>query len=471
MSRGGYHLAMPELPGRLLLFGGTGDLAARYLFPALAALAGAGRLPEKFSVLASGSRDMGEEDFRAHVRQALADHGPDLPDDAVDRVVGMVSYRQADITDHGAVANLVEEVPGEGCVVVYLALPPAVYPDALAGLATAKLADASRLVVEKPFGEDLAAARELNRLIHEQFDERSVYRVDHFLAKQTVQNVLGLRFANRLFEPLWTNQHIERVEITFDEALTLEGRATYYDGTGALVDMIQNHLLQLLCLVAMDAPNSLDGEDLRDRKVMVLRAIRVMTEEDAAASSCRARYTAGSVGGRDVPSYVDEEGVEPDLETETFASVTLSIDSWRWSGVPFVLRTGKALGDDRREIAVHFKAVPHLAFGQESQPEPNVVRLGLGPDALTVQLTMNADGDLFDLMGLELRADLAPAELPAYANLLLHVLEGDPTFSIRGDEAEEAWRVVEPVRQAWRAGRVPLLDYEAGSDGPSARHR
>ncbi len=379
----------------------------------------------------------------------------------------MVTYRHADISDHDAVARLVEEVPGEGSLVVYLALPPAVFGDALAALATTKLPEGSRLVVEKPFGEDLAAARELNRVIHDQFDERSVYRVDHFLAKQTVQNVLGLRFANRLFEPLWTNQHIERVEIVFDEALALEGRATYYDGTGALVDMIQNHLLQLLCLVAMDAPNSLDGEDLRDRKVMVLRGIRTMSEDEAAASSCRARYTAGQVDGRDVPSYVDEEGVDPDLETETFASVTLFIHSWRWAGVPFVLRTGKALGDDRREIAVHFKPVPHLAFGQESQPEPNVVRLGLGPDAVAVKLTMNADGDLFDLTDLELRADLAPTELPAYANLLLHVLEGDPTFSIRGDEAEEAWRVVEPVRQAWRAGRVPLLEYEAGSDGPS----
>ncbi|MBW3614287.1 MAG: glucose-6-phosphate dehydrogenase [Actinobacteria bacterium] len=458
---------MPETPERLLLLGGTGDLAARYLFPALGALVRSGHLPQKFSVVGSGSRELSEDGFRRKIAEALDEHAADLDDDTVRQVLAMVTYRQADMHDHDAVAALVEEVPGTGSLVVYLALPPAVYPEALAALARTNLPEGSRLVVEKPFGEDLASARELNRLVHDQFDERSVYRVDHFLAKQTAQNLLGLRFANRLFEPVWTNQHIERVEITFDEALALEGRATYYDGTGALVDMIQNHLLQLLCLVAMDPPTSLEGEDLRDRKVMVLRAIHAMSEDEAAASSCRGRYTAGRVEGREVPSYVDEEGVDPALETETFASVTLSIDSWRWAGVPFVLRTGKALGDDRREIAVHFKAVPHLAFGQRAQPEPNAVCLGLGPDTLTVQLAMNADGDLFDLTPLELQADLAPAGLPAYANVLLHVLEADPTFSIRSDEAEEAWRVVEPVRQAWRAGRVPLVDYEAGSAGPT----
>jgi glucose-6-phosphate 1-dehydrogenase len=267
-----------------------------------------------------------------------------------------------------------------------------------------------------------------------------------------VHNLLGLRFANRLFEPVWSNQHIERVEITFDETLALEGRATYYDGTGALVDMLQNHLLQLLCLVAMDPPSTVEGDDFRDRKVALLRGVRAVPE-----ASVRARYEG----------YTEEEGVDPSLETETFASITLRIDTWRWAGVDFVLRSGKALAEDRREIAIHFKPVPHLAFGPASPPEANVLRLRMAPDRLTVGLTMNADGELFGLAPLELAADLREPDLPAYANVLVHAFEGDPTFSIRGDEAVECWRVVEPVRAAWAEGAVPMLEYPVGSAGPS----
>lgn len=446
-------------PSRLVLFGATGDLAARYLFPSLAALAAKGLLPDPFHVTGVGSKERPDDEFRERVAKALADCEAD---GAVrDRLLRHVDYRAADVTDAAAVAAAVR---GDGDdrdepLIAYLALPPATYADALTALADAGLASGSRIVVEKPFGEGLDSARQLNELIRERFDERQVFRVDHFLAKQTIQNVVGLRFANRVFEPLWSNQHIERVEIVFDETLGLEDRAGYYDDAGALVDMVQNHLLQLLCLVAMDPPASLDGEDLRDRKVSVLRAIPSLGADEVASATVRGRYQG----------YASEDGVDPSKGTETFAQVTLHVDSWRWAGVPFVLRSGKALATDRQEVAVHFKAVPHLPFGQAQQPRRNVLRLDLGasPERLTLDLNVNGDGELFDLAPLTLDATLSPAELPAYANVLLNVLRGDPTLSIRGDEAEESWRIVEPIRAAWRDGVVALLDYPAGSDGPS----
>ena len=437
-----------------MLFGATGDLAARYLFPALAALAQREVLPHPFHVTGVGSRDRPDAAFRELVERALRDGGAAQP--VWRRLVEHTHYVGADVTDAAAVKEAITATPGDGPLIAYLALPPATYEDALLALADAGLPDGSRIVIEKPFGDGLDSARTLNTLIDERFDEDVVFRVDHFIAKTTIQNVLGVRFANRLFEPVWSNQHIERVEIVFDETLALEGRATYYDAAGALVDMIQNHLLQLLCLVAMDPPATLDGEDLRDRKVAVLRAIQTPTDDDVRETTRRARYRG----------YVDEDGVDPAKGTETFAQVTMHVDSWRWSGVPFVLRSGKALPDDRQEIAVFFKPVPHLAFGQDEQPVQNVLRLRLdtSPERLELRLNANGGEDLFDLAPLTLDAPLAQAELPAYAHVLLGVLRGDTTLSIRSDEAEEAWRIVEPIRQAWREGAVPLTDYEPGGE-------
>jgi glucose-6-phosphate 1-dehydrogenase len=231
--------------------------------------------------------------------------------------------------------------------------------------------------------------------------------------------------------------------------------------------MIQNHLLQLLCLVGMEPPISLSERDLRDRKVDLLRAVRRLSADEVELRTARARYSAGRTGERDVPAYVDEDGVTSERGTETFAEVTLAIDNWRWAGVPFRLRTGKALARDRREIVVHFQPVPHLVFGQVTDPEPNILRLGVDPDRMSFSLNINGPGDPFTLEAAELDANLAPQELPAYARLLLDVLEGDPTLSIRADEAEESWRIVEPILNAWAAGRVPLGEYPAGSAGPA----
>jgi len=446
----------------MLILGATGDLSLRYLLPALAHLRQADELPEDFAVECLGRDDTDTEAYRALAAEGLADHAPDLPREGRDALTKTLRYHRADVTDPGRVSAVLGETHGP--VVAYLSLPPQVFAPAIEALAAAGLPEGSRVVVEKPFGENLASARELNRLLRAAFPEEAVFRVDHFLGLQTVQNVLGLRFANGVFEPLWNREHIDRVEIVWDETLALEGRAGYYDAAGALKDMIQNHLLQLLCLVGMEPPATLRERDLRDRKVELLRAVRSPSPEEAGHETIRARYSAGRVGDREVPAYAEEEGVDPERGTETFAEVTLAVDNPRWSGVPFVLRSGKALSRDRAEVAIRFRPASHPTFGQEA--EPNVLRLRLEPDSVSLGVNVNGPGDPFVLEKIELSAELAPQGMPAYARLLLDALEGDPTLSIRADEAEESWRIVEPVLRAWEQNRVPLLEYPAGSDGP-----
>jgi glucose-6-phosphate 1-dehydrogenase len=322
------------------------------------------------------------------------------------------------------------------------------------------------VILEKPFGEDLDSARALNRLLAELVDERHVFRVDHFLAMTTVQNLLGTRLANRVLEPIWNSAHIGEVEIMWEEWLALDGRAGYYDTVGALKDMVQNHLLQLLCLVAMEPPISLGERDLRDRTVDVLRSVRPLADADVATRTRRARYRAGRVRGRDIPAYVDEDGVTHEHGTETFAEVVLELNSWRWSGTSFRLRTGKAMGEDRKEVVVHFRPVPHLPFAHSHGSVSNRLRFGLEPEGLTLELTGTGPGVALSLVPLILSAEMEPSELPAYGRILLDVLCGNSALSIRADEAEEAWRVLTPVLEGWSRGLAPLKEYDAGSNGP-----
>jgi glucose-6-phosphate 1-dehydrogenase len=456
----------PDVIDRLVVFGATGDLTGRYLLPGLAALLARGHLSERFELVGASREDWDDERYRDWAAGWLEHPAPGVDPDAATTLVRSSRYQRLDLADPASVAAC---VAGEGPVAVYLALPPAVFPMAATALHRAGLPADSQVVFEKPFGEDLDSARALNRLIAELVDERHVFRVDHFLAMTTVQNVLGTRLANRVLEPIWNSAHVDEIEIVWDESLALEGRAGYYDGVGALKDMVQNHLLQLLCLVAMEPPISLGERDLRDRKVDVLRSVRPFEDADVATRTRRARYRAGRVGDRDVPAYVDEDGVAPDLGTETYAEVVLELDSWRWSGTRFRLRTGKAMGQDRMEVVVHFRPVPHLPFEHLQGSVANRLRFGLEPEGLALELTGTGPGVALSLVPLTLHAKMEPPELPAYGRILLDVLHGNSALSIRADEAEEAWRVVTPVLEGWSRNLAPLEEYDAGSDGPSQR--
>lgn len=446
---------------RLVIFGATGDLSARYLLPALAALRAAGELGDHFQLTGASRGEWDSERYRDWVTAQIDRHGGHYPADAKAAIADAARYQRADVTNP---ADIASAIAGEGPVAVYLALPPALFPVVVTALHQTGLPAGSRIVLEKPFGEDLASAQELNRLLADLVPEQAVFRVDHFLAMTTVQNVFGSRLANRVLEPIWNSTHIAEVDIVWHETLALEGRAGYYDTVGALKDMVQNHLMQLLCLVAMEPPITLGERDLRDRKVDVLRSVRLLTEDDVVCRTRRARYLGGRIGDHDIPAYADEEGVNPQRRIETYAEVELELDSWRWSGTTFRLRSGKALRADRKEVAVHFRSVPHLPFGHSGAALPNVLRFGLEPEVLTFDLT-GIGSHTNSLAPLSLTAQMEPPHLPAHGRVLLDVLNGDPAMSIRGDEAEEAWRVLTPVLSAWERDLVPLEEYPAGSDG------
>jgi len=450
---------------RLVVFGGTGDLTGRFLLPGLAALIARGDLSERFQLVAASREPWDDERFRAWASGWLRDHAGDVGERARAALLSASRYRRLDLADPASVAGCLD---GEGPVAVYLALPPAVFPVAVQALRRAGLPPDSQVVLEKPFGEELDSAVALNRLLAGLLDERHVFRVDHFLAMTTVQNVLGTRLANRVLEPIWNSAHVEQVEIVWDESLALEGRAGYYDGVGALKDMVQNHLLQLLCLVAMEPPVSLGERDLRDRKVDVLRTVRPFDDVTVATRTRRGRYRAGRIGDRAVPAYVEEEGVTPEHGTETYAELVLELDSWRWSGTRFRLRTGKALARDRKEIVVRFRPVPH-PFDLPQRLTPNVLRFQLEPEGLAFELTGTGPGGQPSLVPLTLRAELDPPELPAYGRILLDVLRGNSALSIRADEAELAWQVLTPVLDGWSRDLAALEEYDAGSNGPPPR--
>lgn len=481
----------------VVILGATGDLTSRYLLPALAQIVGLGHLDDGLRIVGVAQDPLDTDGFRSHVAEQLRRHAGTATADTRARLVAASDYVPGDVTDATVLATALAAAragphgetgtdEGSGAdggsgadrstadddvVVVYLALPHVIFERVVTALGKCELPPVLRVVVEKPFGQDLAGAQRLNAALARVIPEDRTFRVDHFLAKQTVLNVLGLRFANRVFEPLWSNAHITAVDIVFDETVDAQDRASYYDRSGALRDMTQNHLLQVLTYVAMEPPLSMEPADLSDRKLDVLRAVRAMDRAEVAAASVRGRYTAGEVTGpsgtRHVAAYVDAEGVEPGRDTETYAEVTLRIDNWRWSGVPFRLRTGKALARDRREVVIRFADVPHDVFAGPG-PQHNELRLQLDPDRMSLRLNVNGIGDPFDLETVELDVDLAKQAPGAYGQLLLAVIDGDTRLSARAGEAEQGWRIVEPVLRAWGDGAAPLRDYAAGSDGPGA---
>jgi len=443
----------------LIILGAGGDLTSRLLLPGLASLLSSSR-GEQLQLIGVDRAPMTDARWQSLVEKAFAGS----PSALADRVRKKSFYLQGDATSATDLMRAIDAATGR--VALYFALPPAVAALACAALAGEKMPQGIVLALEKPFGTDLASARALNRLLQSFVDEKQVFRVDHFLGKSTVLNLLGLRFANRVFEPLLGAQNVSHVEIVIEEALGLEGRAGYYDKAGALVDMIQSHLLQVLALATMEPPSSIGSEDLRGAMAQALRATRPWLANGT--ESRRARYTAGKVGRRTMPAYASEKGVDPARKTETLAEMTVAVDTWRWDGVPFVLRSGKALGNPRQEIVFTFRDVPHLPTGFSGPSRPARLRIGVNPAVLEFDLVTNGRDDPFDLEWDTMNAEFAPSELSAYGEVLAELLHGDPTLSVRGDVAEECWRIVAPVLAAWKKNAVPLDSYPVGSDGPKS---
>jgi glucose-6-phosphate 1-dehydrogenase len=447
----------------LLILGASGDLAGRLLVPGLGDLLAGGAV-ENVSLVGSADDDWTDERWRSRVAESFAAAG--ATGERVDAVAKSTRYVKADVAAVGDWRRVLDACDGR--VVIYFALPPAITERACLTLDGIELPPGTRLVFEKPFGTDATTAKALNRLVTRIVPEERVFRVDHFLGTSTVMNIAGLRFANRIFEPLMSAEHVESVDIVFDETLGLEGRARYYEDAGALVDMIQSHLLQVMSIVAMDPPSTMGERDVRDAKAAILRACRVR-DGDPVANSYRARYTAGEVDGRRLPSYADEDGIRGDSTTETLAEVVLEIDTWRWAGVPFRLRSGKALGGNtRQEVVVTFKQAQHLPTGFTGGDEPDRLHIGIDLDAgrVTLDLNVSSPGDPREIDRVTADAGVAPGELREYGSVLKSIFAGDPILSVRGDMAVEAWRILEPVLEAWRDGRVPLEEYPAGSTGP-----
>lgn len=447
----------------LLILGASGDLTGRLLLPGLARLVARGRAGG-LTLVGAGSNPWTQEQWLERIDTSFADARSQADADGkreLKRIRETTRYEQLDVTADGELAGQLAQL--EGPVAVYFALPPQVSQLACEALEPGQVPPGTRLVMEKPFGSDEASARHLNKTLVNLVPEDHIHRVDHFLGKATVLNVLGLRFANTFLEPVWSRSHIEKVEIVFDEDLALEGRARYYDGAGALRDMIQSHLLQVMALMAMEPPASLDERDLRDGVATVLRASSI--KAPYARNTRRARYTAGSINGRKVPDYAKEEGVDAARGTETLAEVTVEIDNWRWQGVPFILRSGKALGVKRKEAVVTFRPVPHLPRGFTGVDSPNRLRIGFGPDTLQLDVDVNGPGDILSLDRATLLAELNASEFLPYGEVLDGVLTGDPLLSVRGDTAEDCWRIVEPVLKSWERNSVPLQEYDAGSAG------
>ena len=471
-------MVIPVDPFDLVIFGGTGDLAMRKLLPALFRRDADGQIPATARILGLARTDQDTESFKAEARAALHKHvaADELDRIALERFIERLSYLHIDVTDASAWGELVtylNERP-EHIRVYYLAVGPALFGPIAQGLSQVGLATTkARLVVEKPLGHDLASAMTLNRELSSVFNEKSIYRIDHYLGKETVQNLMALRFANVLFEPLWNANNIDHVQITAAESLGVGTRGSYYDTAGAIRDMVQNHLVQLLCLLAMEPPYKFDADALRDEKLKVLRSLRPITGRNVLTNTVRGQYLAH---GPDEPSYLQEVG-NPESKTESYVAIKVEIDNWRWSGVPFYLRTGKKLRAQMTEIAVVFKEPAHSVFGDLETPSlPNVLSIRLQPDEglQLVIMTKDPGPGGFRLRAIPLDMTFAEGRgsnwrMPdAYERLLMDVVRGNQTLFMRGDEVEAAWRWIDPIIEAWEASGVKPEGYDPGSRGPIA---
>ncbi|MFT4210609.1 MAG: glucose-6-phosphate dehydrogenase [Microbacterium sp.] len=443
----------------LVILGATGDLTSRLLLPALGQLLD--DEPDRaVRLIGAGVDEVSTAKWRSHVGEAFgSDAGPRAIEIATSTI-----YRRTDITHPADLKALLAEATGRP--VLYFAVPPAIAQAACEALSPDDLPEGTILALEKPFGSDQASAHELNLTLRRLLPENQIFRVDHFLGRSMVLNLLGVRFANRVLEPVWKAEHVESVLIRYDESLGLEGRAGYYDRAGALADMIQSHLLQVLAIVAMEEPATLHEVDIRDATTAALRATHVW-EDNPVHFSWRAQYTAGDAGGEHLPAYADEPGVDPRRHTETLAQAAFEVRTTRWAGVPFTLRSGKALGAATHEIVLRFRPVRHLPDGFTGDAPGSVLRFSLGPDTMSLELNVNGGEDPLELTRSTMTSDLGTGALRAYADVLANILDGDAALAVRGDAAEQCWRIVQPVLDAWHRGEVPLDHYAAGTEGPS----
>ena len=469
-------------PCVVVIFGATGDLTKRKLMPALCRLLGQGCL-ESVHILGVGRNPMAEEEFQSLVREALDNSNKieHLDDEQWRKFTKRLHYMAGELDDantYSQVSTRLEELAREVSTknrLFYLATPPSLFSMIVKQLGDSGLAQEdgywSRVVIEKPFGRDLESAQALNAEVLQVFKESQVYRIDHYLGKETVQNILVFRFGNSMFEPIWNRNYVDYVEITAAESAGVGTRAGYYEEAGALRDMVANHLLQLLTLTAMEPPVAFDADNVREEKVQVLRSTRRLKPEQVAERTVRGQYGPGEIDGEKVKGYKEEEGVKPASQTETYVAVEFHISNWRWSGVPFYVRTGKHLGRNLTEIAVHLKRTPQALFARtpDEEMEPNVIALRLQPnEGITVNFGAKRPG--FEMQTAMVHMDFCyksgfGVESPdAYEMLLLDVMRGDATLFIRSDEAEAQWRLITPIEEAWTSQN--LTSYEAGSDGP-----
>jgi glucose-6-phosphate 1-dehydrogenase len=476
---------LPVGPTTLVIFGATGDLAKRKLLPALYNLAHEGALPERFYLIGVSRREKEHEDYREECEAAIKQFSRRTPDpDVLKGLLEHVKYVPGVFDDDSVYGDLEKELDGfeqhageKLNRAFYLSTAPEFFPVIVEELGKRELCQHEgaevRVIIEKPFGTSLAEAQELNRRVLGVFDETQVFRIDHYLGKETVQNMMAFRFANGMFEPLWNRNYIDHIQITAAEDIGIGTRAGYYDHAGALRDLIQNHMLQLLCHIAMEPPVSFNAEEVRNEKVKVLRAIHAPTEQDIPEMAVRAQYAPGHAGGEDVAGYLEEDGVRDKSNTETYAALRLEVDNWRWAGVPFYLRAGKRLARKITEIAVTLKPVPHLAFSQDGSlgVRPNQLILTLQPnEGVTLQLGAKIPGTRMKIRSVNMEFLYGTAFLSespeAYERLITDAMRGDPTLFTRNDEVEAQWRICDPIVQLWEGKPGPLPQYESGSQGP-----
>jgi len=472
-------------PTIFVIYGATGDLCRRKLAPALYNLLLDGWMPEKFSIIGTGRTPLTNEEFRNKLLEGINQFSRNgkVTDDKWKIFSEHVFYEAADLNNYETYRGICDQIAmrekewnEKAYVIHYLAVAPSLFPVIAANIAKNKLVEEkenARIVIEKPFGHDLESAKALNRLLNENYNEEQIYRIDHYLGKETVQNLLAFRFANAILEPLWNRNYIQHVQISVTEELGMEGRGEYYDSSGAMRDMIQNHLLQLLCLIAMEPPNNFNAPEIHSRKVDVLHAMRKFTPEEIRTSVVRGQYGKGWMQGKEVPGYREEKGVLPNSNTETFAAIKFFIDNWRWQGVPFYVRTGKRLQRSSSLISIQFKDLSHFIFPPEAietwqqnrliisiQPEMSI-RLQVQGKRPGLDMLLNTVDMVFDY-----KTTYSSYTPEAYETLLLDVMIGDQTLFMRGDQVEAAWELLMPIIHAWMRPSLSFPNYSADSWGP-----